>query len=185
MKTVNQKGLFFLLLLTIVLIIGALSFYGYQAFGRFQTEKLTGMKVDALNDGNALLYAIGEERLYSSMLLGENNKKDLAELKKARNLVDSKIVSLLKDFDVFALSAQYKGILNKVRNDLKYTRSLVDSMNNDYYKILIDGYQKSILDKVLILLKRVKKSFGSVCCWSKQSQENLFSRCLQPLQKDI
>jgi len=155
MKNMNQKVLFFLLLIPTLAIIGALGWYGYQSFTRYQVEQTRLERLQGVEAGNELIRSLAAERLNSAHYLAGQQKKRQA-LDAARRLVDRKLEQVARK-----LPSSSAPLLNGVREELKSIRSRVDTMSQDYRAVLVDGFQKKVLEPSLKLYRTMTKQFSS------------------------
>jgi len=146
MKKMNQKVLFFLLLIPTLAIIGALGWYGYQSFTRYQAEQTRMNRLQELKAGNSLIESLAKERLESAHYLAGRQQQRKA-LEDARRQVDR----ILERIGGKVPSAA--GVLKGLRDELKSVRSRVDAMSQDYRSILVESFQERIMASALKLYK--------------------------------
>jgi len=139
MKKINQKVLFFLLLVPTILIIGALSWYGYQTFTAYQKDQKNLTQLRKVSTGYRLLQALGQERLESALFLASGKKGTQKKLARARQSVDS----ALKEIEATG-TKKVQSRIGSIRNELQSVRSRVDAMSRDYRAIFVDSFQKKI-----------------------------------------
>ena len=151
MKKIDSKLLFILLFIPTILIIGALSWYGYQSFLRFNAEEKALASFRAVAKIDKLIYSLGEERLRSSNFLSGGDKAKLGELKEVRNLVDSNFEDLLNTIDRLKDADILKSKIEVVRSELRFFRSRVDALSQKYRELFIDSFENKILRVVLNL----------------------------------
>ncbi|WP_456394072.1 response regulator [Nitratifractor sp.] len=140
MKKINQKVLFFLLLIPTVAIIGALSWFGYQSFLTYQTDQRNLQHLQRLSSGKQLLVSLAQEHLESARFLATGKKAYSVKLQKVRSEVD-RTLSRLAAMNLPGAEAK----IRQIRGELKSIRSRVDGMSRDYRDILVDRFQKGIL----------------------------------------
>ena len=158
MKKSNQKILFYLLLLLTLGIIGALSWYGYQAYGQYRNDTVGTKKIHLLSATQGLLRDLGTERLQSALFLGSGDKKELEKLKKTRAKVDTQIQSLQKNIGASPDAATIRKTLDTIMENLKSARTRVDSMSSNYADIFVGDYQRAVIEKVLKLYRTMGES---------------------------
>ncbi len=158
MKKIDSKLLFILLFIPTVLIIGVLSWYGYQSFLRYNAEEKALASFKAVSKIDKLIYSLGEERLRSSNFLSGGDKAKLGELKEVRNLVDSNFEDLLNTIDRLQNADILKSRIEVVRSELRFFRSRVDALSQKYRELFIDSFEKKILDVILNLYDESIKS---------------------------
>ena len=140
MKKINQKVLFFLLLVPTIAIIGALSWYGYQTFVSFQKDQKNLRQLRSVSEGHQLLKALGEERLQSVIFLSSGEKASgKKKLEQARQAVDK----ALEEIDSTA-TAKIRDSVKQIRTELQSARSRVDAMSQDYRALLVESFQEKI-----------------------------------------
>jgi len=152
MKKMNQKVLFFLLLVPTLAIIGALGWYGYQSFTRYQAEQQRLTRLMGLKAGNELIEALAAERLNSvRYLAGGEQHKALEESRRAVDLALSTVVTKLHNGRSLTLKV--------LKEELKSVRSRVDAMSQDYRAVLVEGFQNKIFASALKLYKELVGNF--------------------------
>ena len=147
--------------MTIIVIIGVLSFYGYQAFGRYRIEQQAEKRATVMMESSNLLVRLGTERIHSALYLGGGGKKVLSKLREIHGKVDSDFERLLNQLKIYEGAERYRRKVEQIRNELKHVRSMVDAMSPDYRKIFVDIYQKKVLVPLLKLNDIFQKDFRS------------------------
>ena len=140
MKKINQKVLFFLLLIPTVAIIGVLSWFGYQSFLTYQTDQRNLQHLQRLSSGKELLASLAQEHLESARFLATGKKAYSVKLQKVRSEVD-RTLSRLATMNLPGAEAK----IRQIRNEIKSIRSRVDGMSRDYRDILAVRFQKGVL----------------------------------------
>jgi signal transduction histidine kinase/CheY-like chemotaxis protein len=140
MKKFNQKILFSLLLISIVAIIGALSWYGYQSFISYQKEQRNLQRLQRATTGQTLITALGDERLQSVYFLSAGERAKHDRLMEARKKVDDVLEQIETD-----APESMKGNIVGILRELKSLRTRVDAMSQDYRAMLVETYQQKIL----------------------------------------
>jgi signal transduction histidine kinase/CheY-like chemotaxis protein len=149
MKKIDQKLLFIFLFIPTILIIGTLSWYGYQSFLRYNNEEKALSNFKAISKIDKLLYSLGDERLKSSNFLSGGDKSKLGELKEIREIVNSNFENLLNTIDRLPNSTLLSSNLELIKSELRLFRSRVDSLSQKYRELFIDSFDKKIMNKVL------------------------------------
>ena len=158
MKKIDSKLLFILLLIPTILIIGALSWYGYQSFLKYAQEEKALASFKSVAKIDKLIYSLGEERLRSSNFLSGGDKAKLGELKEVRALVDSNFEDLLNTIDRLKNADFLKSKIEVVRSELRFFRSRVDALSQKYRELFIDSFEKKILKVILDVYDNAIKS---------------------------
>ncbi len=149
MKKIDQKLLFILLFIPTIMIIGVLSWYGYNSFLRYNEEQKALSSFQAVAKINSLIYSLGEERLRSSVFLAGGNKTRLSDVREVRALVDSNFETLLDTIDRLENSHMIKSKFEIVKSELRFFRSRVESLSQKYRELLIDSFQNKVFKVVL------------------------------------
>jgi len=154
MKKMNQKVLFVLLLIPTLAIIGALGWYGYQSFTRYQAEQQRLTRLQGLKAGNELVEALAAERLNSAHYLAGRQQQRKA-LDAARQAVDRALNGVVGKLPPGASGAVVKGL----KEELTSVRSRVDAMSKDYRSVLVDGFQEKVMQPALKLYQNLMGGF--------------------------
>jgi len=152
MKKMNQKVLFFLLLIPTLAIIGALGWYGYQSFSRYQSEQSRLARLQELKYGNELVEALADERLASSRYLA-GRQQERKILDQSRKRVDQLLGRIGGQAPALA------GVLKNLKEELKSVRSRVDAMSQDYRSVLVESFQERIMASALKLYQDLVGGF--------------------------
>ena len=145
MKKINQKILFFLLLFPTIGIIGAISWYGYLSFQNYQKEQHALKRLDVVIEVEAMIGALGRERLESALYLAGGEKDKLKRVKKVRGDTDRRIIHVMEGLELFPGSSSSKAVVKAVSGELKSARSRVETMSQQYREIFVESFQEKIL----------------------------------------
>jgi signal transduction histidine kinase/CheY-like chemotaxis protein len=149
MKKIDQKLLFIFLFIPTILIIGALSWYGYLSFLKYNNEQKALSSFKAVAKIDKLIYSLGEERLRSSNFLSGGDKTKLGDIKEIREIVNNNFDDLLTTIDRLPNSSLFKSNIELVKSELRFFRSRVDSLSQKYRELFIDSFDNKILKKIL------------------------------------
>ncbi len=171
MRKLNQRVILSLLMLSLIAIIGVISYYAYGSVKTYRDIESNIKRVDVIKEGNAVLKELVKERLVSALYLSGSNMSTLAKVKEQR----IKTNESMDRFDKALTQATKKQDLiiqlDQIHKDLKFARSEVDAMSRSHLSILRDGYQKRVYLKIIKIerdiieqldLKNVKSSLSYI-----------------------
>ena len=144
MKFINNKNILVLLMTLMLIILAILSFYSYQSYVEYRQAQKSTKNTFFLNTVNKVLYSIDEERDYSAIYMGTKGKSEFQKIEKSRDNLDI----AMKELDDFIITNKEFGTYEKrvkfAVDNLKYVRTRVDSLSNDYENIFFDSYQDKV-----------------------------------------
>jgi signal transduction histidine kinase/CheY-like chemotaxis protein len=150
MKKINQKALFVLMLVLLIGIIGTLGYYGYSYFHDYRVEIKARKQYDSVVKSDNVLKLVGEERLASVQYLSGSQKLSSRKLRNARKRVDEALDGLSEIIKNDSPNPKlHESIITKVRKELKFARSRVDTISQGYQRIIYDEYQRKIYRPLL------------------------------------
>ena len=145
MKKLNQKLLFALLFIPTLAIIAALGWYAFQSYQAYRSEEQNLARMEIVQQGHALLDSLAQERLESALYLASAASQHQKGLQEARAKVDRLLQTLqprIKGGDAGAL-------FGKVNKELHDFRSGIDALSSNYHDLLVDRFQKRILEPLI------------------------------------
>ncbi len=153
MKSINNK---FVLYLFMAIVFMSISVTGYQTYLSYRNYKIVTQqkqKFDNIVTLGTLLQSIESEMQAAISYLVDDSQKNRDALKNER----------IKTREVFEKLKSEQSVKSLVRwqeieKDLSMLYAQVDTLNNDYYHLIFDGYEKTILTPLAKwLLQSVEK----------------------------
>lgn len=154
-----QKGIFSIIILLLIIVIGGLGWYAYQNYVEYHKSQNVAKQVRSIESGDAFVQALSRERMLSSIFLARGDKATLADLKKERAKVDRLLETLKEDARQFEHSDRYIKMLAGIGTELRSIRSRVDSLSKEYRDILANEYEKKVFGPILSAYAKVAASF--------------------------
>ncbi len=147
--------------LLIVIAIFLSLFFGYrsfQAYKNYQIIRQSDIYVSLLGNLQNSIRTLENERLSTARYLGYKGNTDFQKLALIRQKSDTALNELFAYLNANEQLKSLKEKFSDIHEDLRYVRSRVDVVNDDYKTILIDYYQSKIISPLLESLRHwVKK----------------------------
>ncbi|WP_292656128.1 response regulator [Nitratifractor sp.] len=146
MKKVNQKLLFALLFIPTLAIVGALGWFAYQSYQGLHVEEKNLAQLELIGQGHELLDTLEQERLQSALYAAYSSALQKKELAKIRQKTD-RLFHALK----LKMQGSRQNPLDNVGNVLHDFRNNIDAQSSNYHDLLVDRFQKQILEPLIRL----------------------------------
>jgi len=157
LKKTNQKVLLTLLILLVLGIAGAIGYFGFKSYQNYNAQNMEMKRFKLLKESNKLILSIGEERKLSAMFMSGSADITLIKLKNQRRSVDDKLNSFIQSLKNNGNYKSQIDELESIKSYLKQVRTKVETISQDYIKIFVQEYQKSILEKLLNIQENIIK----------------------------
>jgi len=180
MKILKNATLLSLLIIVMIGISGAVSYYTYLSYQKYSTVKNSTKLSFFVEYFEAVLDKIQQERIHSATYLVTQEEGDFIKLKETRVAVDLdlwKLDKFIKHHNEFTLYSQH---IAQTTKELKLARSKVDNLNTDYRDIFSHAYHDRVFSTFLEILQEVSateksevmKSYLSMYSKYTELQEN-------------
>jgi len=146
MKMINNKNILISLILAVTLILAALLYFGYISYLNYEKAEKSANNIVFIEKIDNVLNLIDEERDASAVYLADNSDKELAAIKKSREKVNKSILDIKRFIDSDEEFILEKKRIKSILENLEYVRTQVDVLSSDYENILIEVYQKKIIE---------------------------------------
>jgi len=144
MKRINQ------LLISIAILLSLFFVYrSYQAYKNYQIIQQSDLYVHLLGNLQKSIHALESERLSTALYLGYKGNTNFGQLANIREKSDQALQELFSYLSSNEKLADIKASFSHIHEDLRYVRSRVDVINDDYKTILIDYYHTKIVAPLL------------------------------------
>ncbi len=144
MKKLNQKLLFALLFIPTLAIIAALGWFAFQSYQTYRAEEQNLARMEIMQQGHTLLDSLAQERLESALYLASAGSRHQKGLREARARVDRLLQTLQP-----RLKGTAGAVFGKVGKELHDFRSGIDALSSNYHDLLVDRFQKRILEPLI------------------------------------
>jgi len=149
MKRTSRKTVLIILLATI--FVTAIYFLSrtYISYRNYQLVQSSDIYIDLVRQLNKTVETFENERMISALYLGTKGDVGFQSVAVRRQESDNAIAHLQT---YIAKQPQLSSLQNKfgnLQNDLRYVRSRIDIINNDYKNILFTYYQDKIISPLL------------------------------------
>ena len=161
MKIINNKSIFNLLILIVMVVFSGASYYTYESYIKYENT-LNGTKnLQFVEQLAETLDAIAKERLSSAVYMANEGKNGFEKVKISRDDVDLKLSGMIQYMNKHKAFSMYKKRFDGVKENLKYVRTRVDTLSDDYESILFEVYHTKIFNSLLGAMKIVVSSDSS------------------------
>ncbi len=182
MKIINNKSIFNFLILIVMIAFAGASYYTYESYTKYE-KTLDGSKnLQFVEQLDSVLDAIAKERLSSAIYMTNEGKNGFNDVKDTRNNVDLKISDIYQYIDKNKVFSIYKKRFDSAKENLKYVRTRVDTLSEDYESILFEVYHNKIFNSLLGAMKIVSSSDASPAMKSYLRTYSTFSNLKEHIQ---
>lgn len=149
MKIINNKNIFVLLILLVIVGLAVLSMNAIKTYDQYKLAQKSTHTTHFIKRVDILVDKIIKERLDSAIYMGTEGKVAFDSVKKSRDNVNSAIS------DIYKSLADNSGLLNDtkqledVEENLKYVRSKVDTLSSSTKDIFLDTYHTQIFNSLV------------------------------------
>ncbi len=180
MKKVSRKPLLILLIAGVLLSMLFFSYRVYHAYRNYQLVQSSDLYIDLIQHLDTTLKQFENERLISALYLGYNGKIEFTPLAQKRQESDKALKDLITYIKNDPHFSKIEHAFENIEEDLRYARSRIDIINEDYNNLLVGYYQNRIITPLLQQtqqwLLRLSQSIGSVAIYFTTSKELITQR---------
>ena len=136
-----------LLNLIIMIIMGGAGFLSYRTYLAFQQYNIPQKNIkitDFLDKIILLIDSVNDERIKSTTYLTRHTKSKFIQVVETRNQVDEALSNLNKYIKENSTLSSYTIYVKEINRALYNVREEVDSLNNNYHKVLFQGYHSEV-----------------------------------------
>ena len=145
MKLLNNKRITLIAFAVTVFIMLILSYQLFSSYSIFKEKRDTLNHIVLIEQIDAILNKIEDERIQSAIYLGKNKAKEVKQLEIARKLVDQELDKTLKIILKNSNFLTEKKVLIDMEMLLKDIRLKVDKGNINYTEIFFGNYQNRVI----------------------------------------
>jgi len=144
----KNKSILIFLMLVMITLSGWFGFYTYKSYISYTLSQInTKGSISVANIDN-FINMLEAEEIDSAIYFGTNGDKNFDKLKKSRKNVDMALDGLLLQFTKFS----------SIKQDLKFARTTIDTLNGSFKDIIYDVYYK----KIFSILQKEANSIAKV-----------------------
>ncbi len=158
MKIMNNKNIFLLLISIVVVVFAISSYYTYNAYLEYKQIQNNTKSTQFIQRLESILTTLEDERLASAIYMGTKDKTKFVEVQKKRNLVNTKIDELNRFLNEDKRFSSYDKRLEFILDNLKYVRTRVDSLSDDYRNVFFDIYHEKIIESFLGIMRMLSSN---------------------------
>ncbi len=158
MKIINNKNIFILLIVSVIAILGAFSYYTYISYVKYESTQKSTKSTRFVKKLDNTLDKIAKERLYSAVYMGTEGKEGFEKVKNARSIVDSALDEVSEFINANNVFMTYDKRVGSIRENLKYVRTRVDTLSEDYNNIFFEIYHNKIFESLIGAMKIVSQN---------------------------
>ncbi|RUM65358.1 MAG: hypothetical protein DSZ05_06360 [Sulfurospirillum sp.] len=149
MKEISRK-LFFLFMI-IATLFAAIYFTNraWKAFRNYQIVQSSDIYIGLADQLNNLARKLEEERALTALYLGTKGNLVFRKIVEKREQSDDAVIQLQRYLSKHPKLSPLKNRFSNLHEDLRYVRSRVDVINDDYHNILFVYYQNKIISPLL------------------------------------
>lgn len=155
MQVLKNKNILNLFIITLMLLLGIVSYYTYLSYQTYITVQNNTKISFFVDEVESVLNKIESERIDSVTYLVTQEKRSFQKLKKSRVAVDHALAEL----DAFVKqNSQYtifKTQVKVITNELRDVRKEVDNLSEDHKNIFFHAYHSKVFGSFLEILKAV------------------------------
>ena len=153
MKIINNKSIFNFLILLVMVVLLAASYYTYESYIKYENRQKGTQNIHFVEQLDSTLDAIAKERLYSAIYMGAEGKKGFDKVKKARESVNSALVNMKAYIAKNKVFSTYLKRFKSAEENLKYVRTRVDTLSSEYENIFYEVYHQKIFNSLIGAMK--------------------------------
>jgi len=155
MKVSKNKNILNLFIITVIVLLGVISYYTYLSYQNYITVQNSTKLSFFVDETESALDKIELERIDSAAYLTTQEKRSFQKLKKTRVSVDQALAGL----DTFVKHNSKYTIFNTqikvITNELKDVRKEVDNLSEDHRNIFFHAYHVKVFGPFLEMLKEI------------------------------
>ena len=157
MKIFSNKSIFIFLMLVMIALSGWFGFNTYKAYNSYASSQINTKGSILVEEIDSFINRLESEELNSAIYFGTNGEKNFDKLKEARSNVDKSLNTLLLSLNQDRFT-KYAQKLSSIKEDLKFARTTVDTLNGSINETLYETYYK----KIFMLLTKQASEIAKV-----------------------
>ncbi len=155
MKIINNKNIFLFLILLAVGLFMFLSYSTFTIYNNFLSEKHSIQNLEIVKTIKNTIDIVEDERLDSAMYMSKSNDRVYDKLKNERAKLNESLIALSNDFQSNSNYNIYNKDLDRIKDNLKYVRSRVDTISSDYSNIFDTLYHEKIINSLINIVDSI------------------------------
>jgi hypothetical protein len=158
------------LLMVLIFVTAVASLYfayrAYRSYQNYHVVRSSNIYIGFINRVDDAVQELEKERLLTSLYLGYNGKRDFRQLALQREKSDKVLENVFSYIAHYSQMGSIRKSFQNIREDLRYVRSRVDVLNEDYKNLLFSYYQNKTIAPLMqqsqMLLINLSKNIGSI-----------------------
>jgi len=157
MKIFSNKSIFIFLMLVMIALSGWFGFNTYKAYTAYSSSQMSTKGSILVEEIDNLINHLESEELNSAIYFGSNGEKNFNNLRDARLGVDKSLNILLPALSQNGFT-NYVQKLSSIKEDLKFARTTIDTLNGSMNETLYDTYYQKIFMSLLKQASEIAKT---------------------------
>lgn len=155
MKIINNKNVFILLIVSMLVGLGIFSYYASITYVEYDTTQKGSKNTKFIESVDSILEKIAQERLYSAIYMGTSGTKGYTKVKEARSEVDTALAEIQEFSSKNKAFNMHQKRFTFITKNLKYARTGVDTLSSDYMSIFSKIYHEDIFKSLVGSMRMV------------------------------
>jgi len=156
MKIFSNKSIFIFLMMVMLGLSGWFGFNTYKSYMTYQSSQLNTNGSILVENIDDFLNSLEVEESNSAIYFGTSGNKNFDNLKTSRVEVDNKLNKLILSLSNNRFRI-YNSKISTLKDDLKFARATVDTLNGSFKTVAYDVYYK----KIFIILNEIAKEIAN------------------------
>jgi len=166
MKNIARKPLLIILIFITAITSLYFSYRTYHSYQNYQVVQSSDIYINLIDHMDNTIQKLEKERLLSALYLGYKGKTDFQTIATQREESDKALEKLLSYIQQYPQMNSIRKFFQNISEDLRYVRSRVDVINEDYNNLLFTYYQNKIIEPLMqqsrLWLTKLSESIDSV-----------------------
>jgi len=157
MKIINNKNIFLTLIFFVILMASAFGYYTFNSYSDYIKTEKNIKDMDFIVKSDMILKSVAKERIDSAIYMGSKEKNNFKQVEISRVNVDNLWSNLATDISTDGTLKSYRKRADFIVKNLKFVRTKIDTLNDDYKNIFFDFYHKNITMSIVGGIETITK----------------------------
>ncbi len=157
MKIINNKNIFLTLIFFVILMASAFGYYTFNSYSDYIKTEKNIKDMDFIVKSDMILKSVAKERIDSAIYMGSKEKNNFKQVEISRVNVDNLWSNLATDISTDGTLKSYRKRVDFIVKNLKFVRTKIDTLNDDYKNIFFDFYHKNITMSIVGGIETITK----------------------------
>jgi len=149
MKIINNKNIFLTLIFFVILMASAFGYYTFNSYSDYIKTEKNIKDMDFIVKSDMILKSVAKERIDSAIYMGSKEKSNFKKVEVSRVNVDDIWSEFATDISANGTLKSYRKRADFIVKNLKFVRTKIDTLNDDYENIFFDFYHKNIVMSIV------------------------------------